>query len=235
MADAHNYLGQVQLAEAAYSDAWQTYTVGLRESERLDYFKGVVLALVGLGHAASGLRDFEQSRHYFARALETALASQQIPFALEALVGVAELLAHTGDSDGALRLLRYAAAHPAANHGIKAHVERLVKSRFSPHTLNEDQPPPGSLDDVVRLLVDTGLSNRPELPAPHLPPSEVLSERELEILRLMADGFSNREIAEQLFLAVSTVKWHIGEIYSKIHVSSRTQALVRARELNLIA
>jgi predicted ATPase/DNA-binding CsgD family transcriptional regulator len=235
VADAHNYLGQVQLAEAAYSDAWRTYSESLREAQRLDYLKGVVLALVGLGHAACGLRDFEQSRHYYAEALETALASHQIPFALEALVGVAELLAHTGDPDGALRLLRYAAAHPAANHGIKTHAESLVKSRFSPHTLDEDQPPPGSLDDVVRMLLDTGLSNRLQLPAPRLPPSEVLSERELEILGLMAHGLSNREIAEQLFLAVSTVKWHLGEIYSKIHVSSRTQALVRARELKLIA
>jgi ATP/maltotriose-dependent transcriptional regulator MalT len=70
----------------------------------------------------------------------------------------------------------------------------------------------------------------PAMPSRH----DVLSERELEILRLIALGHSNREIAEQLFLAVGTVKWYIGEIYSKLQVASRTQAVARARETNLI-
>jgi predicted ATPase/DNA-binding CsgD family transcriptional regulator len=63
---------------------------------------------------------------------------------------------------------------------------------------------------------------------------EPLSERELEILRLIADGFSNREIAEQLVVALSTVKWHINQIYSKLDVDSRTRAAARARELNIL-
>jgi predicted ATPase/DNA-binding NarL/FixJ family response regulator len=64
---------------------------------------------------------------------------------------------------------------------------------------------------------------------------DLLTERELEVLRLVADGFSNRDIAEQLVLTVSTVKWHLNEIYSKLHVSSRTQAIRRAQELNLLS
>jgi LuxR family maltose regulon positive regulatory protein len=61
-----------------------------------------------------------------------------------------------------------------------------------------------------------------------------LSERELEVLRLIAAGLSNREIAEELYIAVGTVKRHINHIYGKLGVHSRTQALVRARELNLL-
>ena len=63
---------------------------------------------------------------------------------------------------------------------------------------------------------------------------EPLSERELEVLRLIAAGLSNREIAERLFLALSTVKVHTRNIYGKLGVHSRTQAVTRARELGLL-
>ena len=63
---------------------------------------------------------------------------------------------------------------------------------------------------------------------------EPLSERELEILRLVADGHSNQAIADRLVITVGTAKWHISNIYGKLGVRSRTQALSRARELNLL-
>ena len=63
---------------------------------------------------------------------------------------------------------------------------------------------------------------------------EPLSERELEVLRLIADGHSNQAIADRLVVAVSTVKKHVNNIYGKLDVQSRTQALVRARDLNLL-
>ncbi len=63
---------------------------------------------------------------------------------------------------------------------------------------------------------------------------EPLSERELAVLRLIAEGLSNQEIADRLVIAVSTVKTHINNIYGKLGVGSRTQALVRADELKLL-
>jgi LuxR family maltose regulon positive regulatory protein len=63
---------------------------------------------------------------------------------------------------------------------------------------------------------------------------EPLSERELDVLRLIAAGHSNQAIADQLVVAVSTVKRHINNFYGKLGVQSRTQALVRARELQLL-
>ena len=69
-------------------------------------------------------------------------------------------------------------------------------------------------------------------PAPPL--LDPLSERELEILRLTATGLSNKKLAETLILTVGTVKWHLNNIYSKLDVSSRTEAVARARELGLL-
>lgn len=80
-----------------------------------------------------------------------------------------------------------------------------------------------------------------ELPLPSQPPApsqplvEPLSERELEILRAVAAGHSNREIAAELFLALGTVKWYLNAINTKLGVSSRTQAVAQARSLGLIS
>ncbi|MFN8594873.1 MAG: LuxR C-terminal-related transcriptional regulator [Anaerolineae bacterium] len=63
---------------------------------------------------------------------------------------------------------------------------------------------------------------------------EPLSDRELVVLRLIAAGLSNAEIAAQLVVAASTVKTHINNLYGKLNVRSRTQAVARARELHLI-
>ncbi|NTU86355.1 MAG: response regulator transcription factor, partial [Chloroflexales bacterium] len=63
---------------------------------------------------------------------------------------------------------------------------------------------------------------------------EPLSERELEVLRLVAAGHSNQAIADTLIVAIGTVKKHINNIFGKLQVGSRTQALARARELDLL-
>jgi LuxR family maltose regulon positive regulatory protein len=63
---------------------------------------------------------------------------------------------------------------------------------------------------------------------------EPLSDRELQVLRLIAAGASNQQIADKLVIALPTVKRHISNIYGKFGVTSRTQALVRAQELKLL-
>jgi LuxR family maltose regulon positive regulatory protein len=63
---------------------------------------------------------------------------------------------------------------------------------------------------------------------------EPLSERELEVLQLIAEGLTNREIAARLFLALNTIKSHTRNIYGKLGVSSRTQAVARAKTLGIL-
>jgi len=62
-----------------------------------------------------------------------------------------------------------------------------------------------------------------------------LSERELEVLQHVARGLSNQEIADKLFLSAGTVKRHMSNIYQKLDVHSRTQALERARILKVLS
>ncbi len=66
-------------------------------------------------------------------------------------------------------------------------------------------------------------------------PANLLTPREQEVLCLLASGLSNREIAEKLVFSLGTVKWYVNQIYSKLGVSSRTQAIVRANELQLLS
>ena len=63
---------------------------------------------------------------------------------------------------------------------------------------------------------------------------EALTEREAEVLELIAEGLSNREIAERLIMTVNTVKTHIKNIYGKLQVSRRVQAVKRAKQLKLL-
>ncbi|HWI64488.1 MAG TPA: LuxR C-terminal-related transcriptional regulator, partial [Symbiobacteriaceae bacterium] len=63
---------------------------------------------------------------------------------------------------------------------------------------------------------------------------EPLSARELELLRLIAAGLSNEAIAERLFISLNTTKWHVRNVFGKLGVTSRTQAMVRARQLHLV-
>jgi LuxR family maltose regulon positive regulatory protein len=83
-----------------------------------------------------------------------------------------------------------------------------------------------------------GVEERQASPLPLRPTAPLLvdplSERELELLRLIAAGRTNQEIAQELFLAVGTVKKHLNNIFGKLGVGSRTQAIARARELDLL-
>jgi LuxR family maltose regulon positive regulatory protein len=74
----------------------------------------------------------------------------------------------------------------------------------------------------------------PLAPAARPATAESLSERELEVLRLIASGLTNAEAGRKLFIAPSTVKKHLENIYDKLDTRSRTQAIARAREIGLL-
>jgi LuxR family maltose regulon positive regulatory protein len=63
---------------------------------------------------------------------------------------------------------------------------------------------------------------------------EPLSERELEVLQLISEGLTNRDIASRLFLSLNTVKVHTRNIYGKLDIHNRTQAVAKARTLGIL-
>lgn len=105
---------------------------------------------------------------------------------------------------------------------------------------------------LLRLVVDKGVCKEfagrllstmtvrtqedQQLPRQGNPPqvSESLSQREIEILRLVAAGLSNQQIANQLFLSLGTIKKHISNIFVKLNVRRRTEAVALSRRLKII-
>jgi LuxR family maltose regulon positive regulatory protein len=109
--------------------------------------------------------------------------------------------------------------------------------------VREGQPMATLLREAAARRVATGYVNNllatfRQKAAPPLPRSsalvEPLSDREREVLHLIADGLSNQDIADKLVIAVSTVKSHVNHILGKLDAKSRTQAVARARELDLL-
>jgi LuxR family maltose regulon positive regulatory protein len=109
------------------------------------------------------------------------------------------------------KLLYKVAAQSTA--GVRAYAERLLAAYYRESS--------GRLASQAKTLPGGELV-------------EPLSERELEVLRLAAAGKSNQEIAAELVIAVGTVKKHLNTIFGKLSASSRTQAIARARELELL-
>jgi len=97
----------------------------------------------------------------------------------------------------------------------------------------------GKMPDTIGTLLaafeaEKQQSKNSSSPPPAQPLLEPLSRRELEVLRLVAQGLSNQEISERLFLALGTVKGHNQKIFGKLGVQRRTEAIARARELGLL-
>ena len=111
--------------------------------------------------------------------------------------------------------------HQAAVRGIMPDYTRKLLAAFGGATK----------DRSARQRTEPSLSSSVVRPSSLVEP---LSKRELEILQLIAQGLSNREIGERLFLALSTVKGHNRNIYGKLQVQRRTEAIARARELGLL-
>ena len=101
-------------------------------------------------------------------------------------------------------------------------------------TLRERERKQGSTPYLDQLLAAFAQEDRAvQAPQPLLP--DRISPREQEVLHLLAQGFSNQEIAVALVVTVETVKRHVSSLLSKLGVDNRTQAAMRARSLGLFS
>jgi NarL family two-component system response regulator LiaR len=86
---------------------------------------------------------------------------------------------------------------------------------------------------VLESQVATKMMNRFRQPKPKAMPHDDLTEREMEVLKLIAQGKSNQEVADELFIGIKTVKFHVTNILAKLGVEDRTQAAIYAHKNGL--
>lgn len=87
---------------------------------------------------------------------------------------------------------------------------------------------------VTRRVIETFVRQTPVAPAAPVPGLDALTERELEVLKLVARGLSNAEIAAELILGEATVKTHVGRVLMKLDLRDRVQAVVAAYESGIV-
>jgi LuxR family maltose regulon positive regulatory protein len=182
--------------------------------------------------------------------INRALRGQYLPLALEALVLRAQLYTALGDKQAGLVDVDRAVQLAAPEGFISVFVEEGAALRsllVEQHTLIAQGPalPNERLDQLSYLdRLQAAFPASPQRATPPQseiknPQSEMLIEpltpRELEVLHLLAAGDSNQTIADKLVITVRAVKKHTGNIYGKLGVRSRTQAVARARQLALLS
>jgi predicted ATPase/DNA-binding CsgD family transcriptional regulator/transcriptional regulator with XRE-family HTH domain len=185
-----------------------------------------------LGETLLTLEDRSGARDCFLEALAVAREAQLAPIMLEAQLGIAAMRTREGAVEAALELLVHILQNPASTQEVRARAEQLRAALETQLSAQQAGVSPQTMNDEQRTTEVGMAGHHSSLIAQPL--MEPLSAREIEILRLIAAGHSNQSIADRIIIAVSTVKKHINNIYSKLDVQSRTQALARARELNLL-
>jgi DNA-binding CsgD family transcriptional regulator len=197
---------------------------------------GAAMSMRVLGSAAYELGDYHAALLYFAQSLQESLELRLERFLMYSAYGLARVL------DALDRPTQAAAFDTVAYH-------YCVMLLDETHFINFEELPP----DRVAVVTERSKTIEPEAELERLlaelqpakpavmsgyaaeqPLISPLTERELEILARVSNGMSNREIAEELFLSTGTVKWYLSQVYNKLGVNSRTQAVARARELQIL-
>ncbi len=169
---------------------------------------------------------FEQALTVTERLLERDRALGRLGRVLDVLVLRFVALDAAGHADQALDVLDEAVTIAAPHKHVRSFVEHMVvlepylqKMPASPHR------------DCLLAIASDDVASDP-VSVPESP--EALNEREIQVLRLMSAGLSNREIGNELFLSVNTIRWYASQIYSKLNVKRRGEAVARAREMGVL-
>ncbi|MBL8163307.1 MAG: tetratricopeptide repeat protein, partial [Anaerolineae bacterium] len=242
MAAALNFMARIAWLRGSLQEAEALFQRGCNLYREVNDPGGMATSLMGLGDTAQAQGDYLTARRYFCDALKIASDIHWTPLILALFVAISDLLIQTDATSQALDLLSLVSAHPATERLTKIRMQKLLTaSGLKLPALPVDTTPANLEAAVVRVREQLELTDDEHVPLaapPDNPPApkgtDALSERELEILRLLAEGLTNQQIADQLILVIGTVKAHNHHIFAKLGVSNRVMAIARARELGLI-
>ncbi len=247
MAVALNHLSEIALRRKDYQQAQNYYKTSLQLYQEINDIGGLAATCYGLGHTAVMQNDYDAARNYYTQALRLAADIRYVPLIMTLMVGIGELLCRVGQVEKAIPLFAFVQHHSAADQETKDWAAQLLDSFKLQVTAKQitsllQQGQAGKIESLINTwiaalpllnLEANAASDRTTLQDPNEMLVEPLTHRELDVLAYLVDGFSNREIAERLTLAEGTVKYYTRQIYGKLQVNNRTQAVNQARELGL--
>jgi len=249
MAVALTHLGQVALLQHDPALAATQFQRGLAIYHAIDDRGGIATALDGLGRVAVAAGAYEVAAQHFHEALQIANTISFVPRTHAILTGAAELLLLIGAVAQAAGLLVAILRHPASDHETSDRARSLLgrcaaalaPSEYVAATQGRQTIDLAAISAALQAAAGgialeraAGLEPATVSQLPSTALDEPLTERELAVLRLIADGYSNREISDRLVISLGTTKWYVNQIFGKLGVHSRTQALIRAREISLL-
>lgn len=242
MAVAMNHLGEVAWRQGNDAEAERLYTESAAIYLKIDDRGGLAVAYHGLGQTAVSQSDFTAAQEHLHQALQIAQEIQFTPLMLTILSTTAHFLQQTDRTQPGVMLLAVVANHSATDHETKTAVQaqlrdcqtKIDEALFAAAVQEGEQVDLETAVVTAQTYLSAALPPAPLLPRTAAP-QDLLTERELEVLQLIDQGLSNRQIAETLFVVLGTVKAHNNRIYSKLNANNRVQALARARELGLIS
>ena len=209
----------------------------LREAEHITLAR----LLLARGQRDGDRATLDQALDLLDRLLAAAEAGGRPGSVLEIRIVQALTYAAQEDTDAALAVLAPALAHGAAEGYVRAFTDEGAPMASLLAAAVERGIEPSYARALLAVLARESAAAAPHdepravRPAASAQPLvEPLSPRELEVLELVAQGLSNRAIADRLFLALSTVKGHNRIIFEKLAVQRRTEAVVRARDLGIL-
>jgi LuxR family maltose regulon positive regulatory protein len=208
----------------------------LDAGNELSYLRELEYIVFARTLIADGKLDDAES--LLGRLLEAAKAAERTSRLIEILILQALAYQIRGATDQATAVLERGLVLAEAGGFIRTFVdEGAPMADLLRKALARGSTPNYTKKLLSEFLTSLPKQNGPTQPEIRIPQSallEPLSERELEVLQLIAEGFPNREIANRLFLSLNTVKAHTRNIYSKLDVHNRTQAVARARESGIL-
>lgn len=243
-------LGKLMQAQGKYQEAKDLFLESLEVANNFStrYLTGH--ALCYLGQVSYALYEDVEASLYFHRALQVATDLGVIRLQLDVLLGMTEILSRQGDLPRIVEYLAFIVYHPASKRETLDRAQQHL-DQLAAHFLSEDfeacqqKRRTETLSEVLASIYEMPLFSGLRTAASDTDARDdkhrvndrqldSLTGRELDVLRLIAEGLSNQEIADHLILGVGTIKWYVSGILSKLDVANRTQAVARARSLGLL-